>query len=110
VILFVSKADFTAMRKFYTGTGATPTYMSAEDLARMIGVRRIVTVPYLTNVTSGEVRAIAVHAKKYFITGSLTPEFTSWESYNTNERYFRVEIPVGGNLGGLDAAVFAVNA
>lgn len=110
VILFVSKADFTAMRKFYNGAGATPTYMSAEDLATMIGVRRIVTVPYLTNSSSGEVRAIAVHAKKYFITGSLTPEFTSWESYSTNERYFRVEIPVGGDLGGLEAAAFAVNA
>lgn len=110
VLLFVSKSDFTDMRKFVNGSGATPTYMSAEDVARMLGVRRIVTVPYLNNTNSGEVRAIAVHAKKYAITGSLTPEFTSWEEPRTNERLFRVEIPVGGNVAGLNMAVVAVNA
>ena len=109
VLLFVSKADFTAMRKFYAGTGATPTYMNSEDLAKMLGIKRIVTVPYLDNTTAGAVRAIAVHAKKYAITGSLTPEFLSWEEPMTNERYFRVEIPVGGNVAGLNMAVVAKN-
>lgn len=110
VLLFISKSDFTDMRKFYNGTGATPTYMSAEDVARMLGVRRIVTVPYLNNTNAGEIRAIAVHAKKYAITGSLTPEFLSWEEPRTNERVFRVEIPVGGNVAGINMAVVAVNA
>lgn len=110
VLLFISKADFTDMRKYVAGTGATPQYLSAEDVARMLGVRRIVTVPYLNNTNAGEVRAIAVHAKKYAITGSLTPEFLSWEEPRTNERCFRVEIPVGGNCAGLNMAVVAVNA
>lgn len=110
VLLFISKADFTDMRKYVAGTGATPQYLSAEDVARMLGVKKIVTVPYLNNSNSGEVRAIAVHAKKYAITGSLTPEFLSWEEPRTNERCFRVEIPVGGNCAGLNMAVVAVNA
>lgn len=110
VILFCGKADFTAMRKFVGAQGATPTYLSAEDVARAIGVKRIVTVPYLNNTNSGEVRAIAVHAQKYAITGSLTPDFLSWEEPMTNERYFRVEIPVGGDVAGLNMAVFAENA
>lgn len=109
ILLFVSKADFTALRKYLPAAGATPTYMSAEDVAKMMGVKRIVTVPYLkANPATGEYRAIAVHAKKYFVTGSLTPEFLSWEEPMTNERYFRVEIPVGGNLGGLMAATYSV--
>jgi HK97 family phage major capsid protein len=110
VLLFVSKADFTAMRKFIPAAGATPTYMSAEDVAKMIGVKRIVTVPYLDNTTSGAVRAIAVHANKYAITGSITPEFLSWEEPLKNDRYFRVEIPVGGGIAGLHMAYVAKNA
>lgn len=111
ILLFVSKEDFTALRKYVPAAGATPTYMSAEDVARMMGVRRIVTVPYLHRTpTSGQTRAIAIHANKYLITGSLTPEFTSWEDYKTNERYYRVEIPVGGAVGGIEAAMHYTEA
>lgn len=110
VILFCSKADFSAMRKYVAGTGATPTYLSAADVANMIGVKRVVTVPFMDNTTTGEVRAIAVHAKKYAITGDLTPDFASWEDYKNNETFYRVEIPVGGDVAGLDMAVVAVNA
>lgn len=108
IILFVSKSVFTQLRKYVAGTGATPTYMSAEDVAAMLGVKRIVTVPYMvepSTATTGDVIAIAVHAQKYAVTGSLTPEFYSWEDPLNNETYFRVEIPVGGALAGVNSAV-----
>lgn len=108
VLLFCNKSVFSALRKYIPAAGATPTYRSADEVAAMLGVKRIVTVPYMANpadATSSDVVAIAVHAKKYAITGSLTPDFYSWEDPLNNETYYRVEIPVGGALAGLNSAV-----
>ena len=113
VILFCNKKVFTSLRKYVAGTGATPTYRSAEEVAAMLGVKRIVTVPYMVDpatATATDVVAIAVHGQKYAITGSLTPDFYSWEDPLNNETYYRVEIPVGGALAGLNSAVVMMGA
>lgn len=110
ILLFVSKADYQQMRKFINGNGATPTYMNEAQLASAMGVRRIVIVDYIDNTTSAGVRAIAVHANRYGIIGSLNPEFISWEDYMTNDRMYRVEMLVGGDALNQDVAVVAYNA
>lgn len=110
ILLFVTKEDYQAMRKFTAGTGATPTYMNEAQLADAIGVKRIVVVPYLNSTTVNDARAIAVHAEKYGVIGSLTPDLTSWEEPWDNERAYRVEMLVGGDAIGYNMASVAVNA
>lgn len=113
VLLFCNKSVFSSLRKYVAASGATPTYRSAEEVAAMLGVKRIVTVPYMVkpeDATDTDVIAIAVHAKKYAVTGSLTPDFYSWEDPLNNETYYRVEIPVGGALAGLNSATILKGA
>lgn len=108
IMLFVSRDDYQAMRKFSNGTGATPTYLNERQLAEAMGLRRIVVTDYLSAAGGENVRAIAVHASKYTLIGSLNPDFTSWEEPWDNNRAYRVEMLIGGNLTGLNGASYAM--
>lgn len=109
ILLFVSRADYQAMRKFINGVGGTPTYMNETQLAQAMGVRRIVITDYLTT-EAGTPRAIAVHANKYTLIGSLNPDFLSWEEPWDNNRAYRVEMLVGGDATAPNMASIIVNA
>lgn len=109
LILFVGKNDANNLRKRLNPTGADPVYLPLDEVAKQMGLRAIITVPYLDATTAGGYRAVCLHGNKYSIVGDITPTLASFENFLQNSTYMRMELFIGGNVSGLDAAICAVN-
>lgn len=110
IVLFMGKADLFALRKFIPATGATTRYASIDEVKSMLGVRDIITVPYLDSTTSAGPRMIALRPDKYYTVGKMTDfNFVRFPDYMTNEEYFRSETFAGG-APGMNAGAVLLNA
>lgn len=101
IILFMSKADKLALRRYVYATGGTPVYIGEDELKARLGVDDIIECSYLDGAG---VRCIGMRPSKYATVGSLNPSFVQWENYLTNAQYYRVEAPFGGGVEGLLSA------
>lgn len=103
LFLFVNKSDLNKMRRVLLSASATPQYVSAEEVARQLGVTRIIE----TNLVGGSdnaVRMILLRPDLYTTVGAIEPVFSEQEEFRTNQHLYRVEIPFGGAVSGLKAA------
>ena len=110
LFLFATKQDINELRKVVLSVGATPQYVPIDDIARSLGVTRVIETNLMDNTTSGAARFILLRPDMYTTTGSLNPEFASQEELRKNQVVYRVEVPFGGGISGLKAAAVLQNA
>lgn len=110
LFLFINKKDINELRKVVLSAGATPQYVPVEDIARSLGVTRVIETNLMDGTTSGAARAILLRPDMYSTVGSLEPQFASAEDLRKNQVDYRVEIPFGGGFSGLKAAAVLQNA
>lgn len=110
LFLFANKKDINELRKVVLSVGATPQYVPVEDIARSLGVTRVIETNLMDGVTSGAARMILLRPDMYTTVGGLEPEFASAEDLRKNQVDYRVEIPFGGGFSGLKAAAVLQNA
>ena len=108
--LIKTKSDINELRKVVLSVGATPQYVPIEDIARSLGVTRVIETNLMDNSTSGAARFILLRPDMYTTVGSLNPEFASQEELRKNQVVYRVEVPFGGGLSGFKAAAVLQNA
>lgn len=110
LFLFANKKDINELRKVVLSVGATPQYVPVEDIARSLGVSRVIETNLMDDPNSGAARMILLRPDMYTTVGSLEPEFASAEDLRKNQVDYRVEIPFGGAFSGLKAAAVIQNA
>ena len=94
ITLFISKPTLNQLRRIMLSDTSTPQYVAQSIVAEQLGVAEIIT----TSLLGDDYLAIAMVLDKYVTVGSINPAFVEWEDYNTNTKYYRVEIPFGGAI------------
>lgn len=94
IVLFISKSDLNELRKVVVATGGTPTFLSKEAIAEMIGVKEIFT----TSMLGSDYKAVAFVPRGYVTVGSVIPELYSWIDGYKNETVYRMERAFGGAI------------
>ena len=108
VYLFMSKADLNTLRRVVASETSSPVYMSAEQIAEMIGVSKIIT----TNLLGTTYKAIAMIPSEYVLIGAnvLNPTLYTWHEGYKNLNVTRYECAAGGAIEGLlSTAVLKAN-
>lgn len=90
IFLFMSKADITAVMEYqHTSTGSI-RYDSIEDLARQIGVAKIIPTS-LCSSGSGNTQAIAFCPSKYVVIGEENVALNTWKDWDYNQTGYIME-------------------
>lgn len=92
VFLFMTKADISAVQEFVYSAGGSVRYSSVEDLARQLGVARIISVnSALLPGTTGAPQAIAFCPSKYVVIGEEDVAFNTWKDWDYNQTGYIME-------------------
>lgn len=103
VFLFMSKADLTALCKHIYAAGGDVRYDSTEEMARQLGVTKIITSKLLgANKANYTYQAIAFCPSKYVMIGEDTVSFKTWEDMDYNVTGYRMERALAGAPEGLE--------
>lgn len=103
VFLFMSKADLTALCKHIYATGGDVRYDSIEEMARQLGVTKIITSKLLgADKATYTYQAIAFCPSKYVMIGEDTVSFKTWEDMDYNVTGYRMERALAGAPEGLE--------
>lgn len=103
VFLFMSKADLTAVSKHIYATGGDVRYDSTEEMARQLGVTKIITSKLLgADKTTYTYQAIALCPSKYVLIGEDSVSFKTWEDMDYNVTGYRMERALAGAPEGLE--------
>jgi len=103
VFLFISKADLTALCKHIYAAGGDVRYDSTEEMARQLGVTKIITSKLLgADKATYTYQAIAFCPSKYVMIGEDTVSFKTWEDMDYNVTGYRMERALAGAPEGLE--------
>lgn len=103
VFLFMSKADLTAVSKHIYATGGDVRYDSTEEMARQLGVTKIIPSKLLgADKTTYTYQAIALCPSKYVLIGEDSVSFKTWEDMDYNVTGYRMERALAGAPEGLE--------
>ena len=109
IFLFMSKADITAIMEYqHTSTGSI-RYDSVEDLARQLGVARIIATS-LCSSGSGNTQAIAFCPSKYVVIGQDAVSMNTWKDWDYNQTGYIMERFCAGAPEGLKMGAVLLGA
>ena len=102
IILFCSKADLTALCQHIYATGGDIRYDSMEDIARQLGVTKIIT----TNLVGSDnqtytYQAIALCPSKYVVIGEDAVAVNTWKDWDYNQTGYIMERAIAGAPEGM---------
>lgn len=89
--LAVSKSTLSALRREIVATGGTPSYISNEDLAQMLGVNEIITPDFISSR-----KAVVFSPSAYGLVGDTAPEKIEQYDIKVNAQ----EVELVGIFGG----------
>lgn len=109
IFLFMSKADISAVMEYqHTSTGSV-RYDSVEDLARQIGVAKIIPTS-LCSSGSGNTQAIAFCPSKYVVIGQDAVALNTWKDWDYNQTGYIMERFCAGAPEGLKMGAVLLGA
>lgn len=100
-IAILSKDLARELSAFLYGQGGSTRILSDEDLASQIGVRKIVKVDYLSEVTG--LHAVVLKPQAYKVQ-TVKEHSVAWPEWRNNAQYFIFEKNMGGALVELKSA------
>lgn len=96
--LFITSALEVQLRKMVYATGGTATIIGLEDMAKMLGVERVINKGYLTNETG--LHAIVMSPDEYRVKIRKTVEIP-FPEYKENAMYLLYEMDMAGAIHGI---------
>lgn len=96
--LFITSALEVQLRKMVYGAGGTATIIGLEDMAKMLGVERVINKEYLANETG--LHAIVMSPDEYRVKIRKTLEMP-FPEYKENAMYLLYEMDMAGAIHGL---------
>ena len=100
-IAILSKGLARELSAFLYGQGGSTRILSDEDIASQIGVRKIVKVDYLSEVTG--LHAVVLKPQAYKVQ-TVKEHSVAWPEWRNNAQYFIFEKNMGGALVELKSA------
>ena len=100
-IAVLSKGLARELSAFLYGQGGSTRILSDEDIASQIGVRKIVKVDYLSEVTG--LHAVVLKPQAYKVQ-TVKEHSVAWPEWRNNAQYFIFEKNMGGALVELKSA------
>ena len=100
-IAILSKGLARELSAFLYGQGGSTRILSDEDIASQIGVRKIVKVDYLSEVTG--LHAVVIKPQAYKVQ-TVKEHSVAWPEWRNNAQYFIFEKNMGGALVELKSA------
>lgn len=96
--LFITSALEVQLRKMVYGTGGTATIIGLEDMAKMLGVERVINKEYLANENG--LHAVVLSPDEYRVKIRKTLEMP-FPEYKENAMYLLYEMDMAGAIHGL---------
>ena len=96
--LFITSALEVQLRKMVYATGGTATIIGLEDMAKMLGVERVINKGYLANETG--LHAIVMSPDEYRVKIRKTVEIP-FPEYKENAMYLLYEMDMAGAIHGI---------
>lgn len=96
--LFITSALEVQLRKMVYATGGTATIIGLEDMAKMLGVERVINKGYLANETG--LHAIVMSPDEYRVKIRKTLEIP-FPEYKENAMYLLYEMDMAGAIHGI---------
>ena len=96
--LFITSALEVQLRKMVYAAGGTATIIGLEDMAKMLGVERVINKDYLADETG--LRAIVMSPDEYRVKIRKTVEMP-FPEYKENAMYLLYEMDMAGAIHGL---------
>lgn len=96
--LFITSALEVQLRKMVYATGGTATIIGLEDMAKMLGVERVINKGYLTNENG--LHAIVMSPDEYRVKIRKTVEIP-FPEYKENAMYLLYEMDMAGAIHGI---------
>lgn len=96
--LFITSALEVQLRKMVYGNGGTATIIGLEDMAKMLGVERVINKGYLANETG--LHAIVMSPDEYRVKIRKTLEIP-FPEYKENAMYLLYEMDMAGAIHGI---------
>lgn len=96
--LFITSALEVQLRKMVYGAGGTATIIGLEDMAKMLGVERVINKEYLANENG--LHAIVMSPDEYRVKIRKTLEMP-FPEYKENAMYLLYEMDMAGAIHGL---------
>lgn len=96
--LFITSALEVQLRKMVYGSGGTATIIGLEDMAKMLGVERVINKDYLSNESG--LHAIVMSPDEYRVKIRKTLEMP-FPEYKENAMYLLYEMDMAGAIHGI---------
>lgn len=102
IILFCSKDDLTTLCKHIYAAGGDVRYDSTEDIARQLGVTKIITSKLLgADKATYTYQAIALCPSKYVVIGEDAVAVNTWKDWDYNQTGYIMERAIAGAPEGM---------
>lgn len=98
--LFISSAMEVKLRTMVYAAGGTTVIIGADELAKMVGVEKIVNKDYLDEVDG--LLAIVIDPDEYWVKTKKTLDIT-FPEYRENSNYLLYEMNMGGAIHGIQS-------
>lgn len=98
--LFVSSAMEVKLRTMIYATGGTTMIIGLDELAKMLGVERIINKDYLDEVDG--LHAVVIDPSEYWVKNKKTLDVT-FPEYKENSLYLLYEMNMGGAIHGIQS-------
>lgn len=109
IVVFMSKQTAASLRRYVYASGGSPSYISMDDLASVLGVSEVRTTRLLDSTAAGAPRVIAFVGKAYKVVGDLTMRNYDNFILSYNKMEYLTEVYAGGALGVLHSAAVVIN-
>ena len=98
--LFISSAMEVKLRTMIYAAGGTTMIIGLDELAKMLGVERIINKDYLDEVTG--LYAVVIDPSEYWVKNKKTLDVT-FPEYKENSLYLLYEMNMGGSIHGIQS-------